>query len=104
MAEKGTALPGPSQDALIQSEGTESRNGDSSMPVLPVDSAVTQAEKIEKKRNAEEESVEPSAKRVRVEDSDSKAEVPNVDARQKTKGIAMVKAELDIYSPFYTRS
>lgn len=72
-------------------EEEQLENGRSSQPILPVDSAVTKAEKQERNGSAQEEFEEPSAKRLKIEGSE--AEAPKVDARTKIKGIAMVKAE-----------
>lgn len=84
-----------SVEASIPSPGQQLRNELSSLPTTSIDSALTQAEKLEIKRNEQEESDEPSAKRVKVDHSEPSAVfVPGeVDSRQTTKGTAMIKAE-----------
>lgn len=74
-----------------------------SQPILPEDSAVTKAEKIERNgvsRKAEDlDEQKPAAKRVKMGDSietvaENGPEEKKVDSRDKVKGIALVKTEL----------
>jgi len=58
-------------------------------PILPEDSAVTKAEKIE--RNGVNGHEEPAAKKVRFTQTEEVAD--EVPKRQKVKGIALVKPE-----------
>jgi tRNA-dihydrouridine synthase 3 len=65
-----------------------------SQPVLPEDSAVTKAEKVVGSGTEEETTVEEAESPVKRRKLNSEpAEYPNGDARDKVKGIALVKAE-----------
>lgn len=85
-----------SSNAPMPLSGEQSQNGSSSITVTPIDSAVTQAEKLESKRHVMEDSNEPSAKRVKVDHADPSlpSGPTKIDSRKTTRGIAMIKAEL----------
>lgn len=81
-------------------EGQQLEEAHPPQPIFPEDSAVTKAEKIERNGvNADaveaaeppvtSEASGPPSKRIKVES----AEAPKVDARDKVKGIALVKPE-----------
>ncbi|TVY59509.1 tRNA-dihydrouridine(47) synthase [NAD(P)(+)], partial [Lachnellula cervina] len=87
-------------------EGQQLEEAHPPQPIFPEDSAVTKAEKIERNGvNADaveaaeppvtSEASGPPSKRIKVES----AEAPKVDARDKVKGIALVKPEylIDTY-------
>lgn len=66
-------------------------------PILPEDTAVTKAKKVESGINDGElhvaDTEEPVAKRAKLDQIKTEAETPKVDSRDKVKGIALVKAE-----------
>ncbi|TVY18923.1 tRNA-dihydrouridine(47) synthase [NAD(P)(+)] [Lachnellula arida] len=89
-------------------EGQQLEEAHPPQPIFPEDSAVTKAEKIERNGvNADtveaaeapvtSEVSEPPSKRIKVEEQS--AETPKVNARDKVKGIALVKPEylIDTY-------
>ncbi|TVY49802.1 tRNA-dihydrouridine(47) synthase [NAD(P)(+)] [Lachnellula occidentalis] len=92
----------PEQSLKRPLEGQQLEEAHPPQPIFPQDSAVTKAEKIERNGvNADtveaaeapitSEVSEPPSKRVKVEERT--AEAPTVDARDKVKGIALVKPE-----------
>ncbi len=79
----------PTQSLKRPLEGEQLEEAHLPRPVLPEDSAVTKAEKIE--RNGVNGRGEPAAKKVKVEQEEDVA--PEASKRQKVKGIASVKPE-----------
>jgi tRNA-dihydrouridine synthase 3 len=77
-------------------EGEQSEAVATSQQILPGDSAVTRAEKSEGNgingHDAVVGSEEPVAKRVKLDDTNQQ-EAPKADARDRVKGLAMVKEE-----------
>lgn len=70
-------------------------------PILPEDSAVTKAEKVERSGqvavNGSQHDItdlaEPAIKRVKLENGEAHAATPRIDARDKVKGVALIKEE-----------
>jgi tRNA-dihydrouridine synthase 3 len=93
MADQVPKPPGPAQPPKRALEGEQLEKTHTPLPVLPEDSAVTKTEKVERNGAQQDDtrSEEPSAKRVKLEQSE--AEAPKVDSRNKVKGIALVKPE-----------
>ena len=90
----------PEQSLKRPLEGEQLEEAHPPQPIFPEDSAVTKAEKIERNgvnwHDGEEAPVatevsEPPPKRVKVEQRETEA--PKADARDKVKGIALVKPE-----------
>ena len=92
----------PEQSLKRPLEGEQLEEAHPPQPIFPEDSAVTKAEKIERNgANGHAVGVaeapvtsdvsEPPPKRVKVEEQ--RTEAPKVDARDKVKGIALVKPE-----------
>jgi hypothetical protein len=75
-------------------EGEQNEEAHPPQPIFDEDSAVTKAEKIERNGTSGDAatlvSSEPSSKRVKL---DQPEELPKVDARDRVKGVASVKAE-----------
>ena len=82
----------PAQPLKRALEGEQLEKAYAPQPVLPEDSAVTKAE-VERNGPQQEDtsSEEPSAKRVKLEQTE--VEAAKVDSRNKVKGIALVKPE-----------
>lgn len=91
-----TQVPNPLEleQSLKRPLNEETSEGDHSQPILPEDSAVTKAEKVIANGTVGETPVantdSPLKKRKLYSEP---AETPNGDARDKVKGIALVKAE-----------
>jgi tRNA-dihydrouridine synthase 3 len=90
----------PEQSLKRPLEGEQLEEAHPPQPIFPEDSAATKAEKIERNgvngHDAAEAPVstevsEPPLKRVKVEEL--RTEAPTVDARDKVKGIALVKSK-----------
>jgi len=85
----------PGQSLKRPLNGEQLEEAHPPQPVLPGDSTVTKSEKLERNGTAEGEksqldSNEPAAKRVKL---DAAGDTPRVDARDKVKGVALVKPE-----------
>jgi tRNA-dihydrouridine synthase 3 len=84
----------PEQSLKRPFEEAPSKDGHSSQPILPEDSAVTKAEKVVGNGVEEEqEMVAPQSPMKKRRLDPESAEGPKIDARDKVKGIALVKAE-----------
>ncbi|QSZ29573.1 hypothetical protein DSL72_004089 [Monilinia vaccinii-corymbosi] len=79
----------PSQSLKRPLDGERLEEAHPPQPILPEDSAITKAEKVER-------GGEPSAKRVKTEEKDHKALA--ADSRERVKGIAPIKAEYLVQS------
>ncbi|TVY78383.1 tRNA-dihydrouridine(47) synthase [NAD(P)(+)] [Lachnellula suecica] len=99
-------VPNPLAPEQSLKRPAEEAQLDTSQPILPGDSAVTKAEKIEgngtnghavKAEERSAEASEPPSKRVKVEEQEVKA--PKTDSRDKVKGIALVKPEYLLETP-----
>jgi tRNA-dihydrouridine synthase 3 len=109
MSEPATNPFAPEQALKRPLEGEQLEEAHPPQPILPEDSAVTKAEKVERNgENVQEhelESEEPAAKRVKLGHSELESsslaqfeagpetEAVKVDRREKVKGIALVKPE-----------
>ena len=92
----------PEQPLKRPLEGQQLEEAHPPQPIFPEDSAVTKAEKIER-NGVNANTVEaaeapitsevsgPPSKRIKVDEQN--VEAPKVDARDKVKGIALVKPE-----------
>ena len=83
----------PSQSLKRPLDGEQLEEAHPPQPILPEDSAVTKAEKVER-NGANGSSVsngEPAAKRVKVQEQDQKS--TPTDSRDRVKGVAPIKAE-----------
>lgn len=83
----------PSQSLKRPLDGEQLEEAHPPQSILPEDSAVTKAEKVERNgTNADFVSNgEPAAKRVRTEEQDNKPIA--TDSRERVRGIAPIKAE-----------
>ncbi|ESZ92157.1 hypothetical protein SBOR_7452 [Sclerotinia borealis F-4128] len=83
----------PSQSLKRPLDGEQLEEAHPPQPILPEDSAITKAEKVER-NGANGDSAnngEPAAKRVRTEEQDHKP--TTTDSRDRVRGIASIKAE-----------
>jgi len=100
--------PADPEQSLKRSIGLVEDPPNPPQPIFPEDLAVTKAEKFERNGvTLTEDNLdgqEPAAKRVKMDDSmegvvENGAEEKKVDARDKVKGIALVKTELVLCVP-----
>jgi tRNA-dihydrouridine synthase 3 len=92
----------PEQSLKRPAEAQPEKEAHPPQPIFEEDSAVTKAEKVERhgpevafgNAVAEDEFEESPAKRLKLEpDPTTNTELPKADAREKVKGIALVKPE-----------
>ncbi|RAL67904.1 hypothetical protein DID88_008629 [Monilinia fructigena] len=85
----------PSQSLKRPLDGEQLEGAHPPQPILPEDSSITKAEKLER-NGPNVDSVsngEPSAKRVKTEDQDQKTTATDSASRERVRGIAPIKAE-----------
>jgi tRNA-dihydrouridine synthase 3 len=89
----------PDQSLKRSYEEEQAKEAHPPQPILPEDSAVTKAEKAETNganglchvSSAPDSEEEPAQKKIKLDVPES--ETPKTDAREKVKGIALVKPE-----------